>query len=237
MRFFLRARVCGVLCSAQLLLLYCHSSLARALPHPPSLTYTPLSPGDVGAIGRLTVVPNEGVILDLKGVQYSGTIIPCCTLMVVGMSGAEARVESLVSDFVQVEHLGNVLESLGGALTSGVVDPSLLDFEDLACSEAGGGEGSGEEEGEEGEEGGASASGGGGRKRKGSGGGGGGGGAGKRARAGEEGSEGEDQGGGTAAGKKQRARASKMAKKAAAAAIKGAFGRKVTVKGKGRKKQ
>ena len=216
----------------------CCSSLARALTRltpPPSLP-PPLTPGDVGAIGRLTVVPNEGLILDLKGVQYSGTIIPCCTLMVVGMSGAEARVESVVSDFVQVEHLGNVLESLGGALTSGVVDPSLLDFEDLACSEAGGGEGSGEEEGEEGEEG-ERAGGGGGRKRKGSGGGGGGGGAGKRARAGGGDSEGEDEGGGTAAGKKQRARASKMAKKAAAAAIKGAFGRKVTVKGKGRKKQ
>ena len=191
----------------------------------------------MGAIGRLTVVPNEGLILDLKGVQYSGTIIPCCTLMVVGMSGAEARVESVVSDFVQVEHLGNVLESLGGALTSGVVDPSLLDFEDLACSEAGGGVGGGEEEGEEGEEGERGGSGsGGGRKRKGSGGGGGGG-AGKRARGGGGDSEGEDEGGGTAAGKKQRARASKMAKKAAAAAIKGAFGRKVTVKGKGRKKQ
>ena len=93
--------------------------------------------GDVGAIGRLTVLPNEGLILDLKGVQFAGTIVPSCSVMVVGFSGVEARVESVVSDFVQVEHLSNVLESLGGAMTSGLLDPSLLEFEDCGCSEAG----------------------------------------------------------------------------------------------------
>jgi hypothetical protein len=99
--------------------------------------------GDVGAIGRLTTLPNEGLVLDLKGMQYAGTIVPSCSLAVVGFSGGEARIESIVNDFVQLEPLSNVLESLGGCLTSGAVDPALLEFEDVECGEEGlGGSGS-----------------------------------------------------------------------------------------------
>jgi hypothetical protein len=53
--------------------------------------------GDMGAIGRLTVIPNEGVILDLKGHQYAGNIIPCATLMVVGFGPTEAKVRRPVT--------------------------------------------------------------------------------------------------------------------------------------------
>jgi hypothetical protein len=71
--------------------------------HPlPSSSRSPFIAGDIGAIGRLTVLPNEGVVLDLKGDQYGGTIIPCASFMVVGFQPKEARVEAVVSDFVQV---------------------------------------------------------------------------------------------------------------------------------------
>jgi hypothetical protein len=41
--------------------------------------FTPVA----GAIGRLTVLKNEGLVLDLKGHQYAGSIVPCATFMVV----------------------------------------------------------------------------------------------------------------------------------------------------------
>ena len=50
--------------------------------------------GDIGAIGRLTVM-NDGLLLDLKGHQYAGTIVPTNTLMVVGFGANEARVSVL----------------------------------------------------------------------------------------------------------------------------------------------
>ncbi len=175
----------------------------------------------MGAIGRLTVLPNEGLILDLKGVQYAGSIIPCCTVMVVGMSGAEARVESMVSDFVQLEHLGNVLESLDGALTSGVLDPSLLEFDDVACSEAGGEGGSGSDgDGDGGSSGGGAGGGGAGGKKKA-----------KKKSAGKRGGGSDDDGEGGESSKEK-----KKKKKVAAAAMKGAYGRKVTVKKGGKKR-
>jgi hypothetical protein len=175
--------------------------------------------GDVGAIGRLTTLPNEGLVLDLKGMQYAGTIIPCCSLAVVGMTGGEARIESIVSDFVQLEPLSNVLESLGGALTSGAVDPALLEFEDVECGEEGLGGGSGEEEGGNG--------GGGSGGEEGEGGEGGGKrGAKKRNRGGSSG----DGGGGKKKAKKEHSAAAK-------AAAKGMHGHAVKVKKGGGKKK
>jgi hypothetical protein len=87
--------------------------------------------GDIGAIGRLTTLPNEGIILDLKGHQYGGSIVPCGSFMVVGFQPKEARVETIISDFVQVEHLANMIDSLTGSLTSGTIDPVLLEFQDV----------------------------------------------------------------------------------------------------------
>ena len=50
--------------------------------------------GDVGAIGRLTTLPGEGIVLDLKGHQYAGAVVPCATFMTVGFTPVEARVRS-----------------------------------------------------------------------------------------------------------------------------------------------
>lgn len=41
------------------------------------------------------------------------------------------QVEAIVNDFVQVEHLANIIDTLGGNLTSGTVDGALLQFEDV----------------------------------------------------------------------------------------------------------
>jgi hypothetical protein len=57
-----------------------------------TVVYTRCLTGDTGAIGRLTTMRGDGVILDLKGHQWAGTIVPCSTFMVVGMGPTEARV-------------------------------------------------------------------------------------------------------------------------------------------------
>jgi hypothetical protein len=59
-----------------------------------SVTFVSSLTGDIGAIGRLVALPNDSLILDLKGHQYAGTIVPCNTFAVVGMSGVEARVST-----------------------------------------------------------------------------------------------------------------------------------------------
>lgn len=48
--------------------------------------------GDIGAVGRLTTLPNNTLLLDLKGHQYAGSIIPCNTFMVLALGPTEARV-------------------------------------------------------------------------------------------------------------------------------------------------
>lgn len=94
-------------------------------PPPPHIA------GDIGAIGRLTVLPNDGLVLDLKGHQYAGTIIPCASFAVVGFTPTDARIETIVNDFVQVEHLANMVDALTGTVTSGTVDGAMLRFEDV----------------------------------------------------------------------------------------------------------
>ena len=97
--------------------------------------------GDIGAIGRLTTIEgrrgslrNSGIVLDLKGHQFSGTIIPSASFLVVGFGGKEAKVESIVSDFVQCEHLANLVDGLSGSLVSGS-EAALLKFDDVDAPE------------------------------------------------------------------------------------------------------
>ena len=90
--------------------------------------------GDVGAVGRLTS-SKSGLILDLQGHRYAGTIVPCATHLVVGIGKSEAKVESIVNDFVQLEHLESVIGAMGGALQGGEGEGStiaqLLSFADV----------------------------------------------------------------------------------------------------------
>lgn len=89
--------------------------------------------GDVGAVGRLTA-SHSGVILDLQGHRYAGSFIPCHSHLIVSLgklsasvgasvhvlnqkffSGAnEAKVEHVCQEFVQLEHLENVIARMGG---------------------------------------------------------------------------------------------------------------------------
>jgi len=78
------------------------------------------------------------VILDLKGSQYAGTIVPSCSFLVVGFSGDAAKVEAHATDFLQLEHTADLLGSLSGALEGGGVDAALLGFEDVAGDEEAG---------------------------------------------------------------------------------------------------
>jgi hypothetical protein len=117
--------------------------------------------GDSGAIGRLTMLGRSGIVLDLKGHQYTGRVVPCTSFMVVSFSagGKEAKVESLVSDFVQMEHLADIVGEDGDGGIGGAgpgEESALLRFHDVDAPEAEaalrrlkarGAEGGGDEEG------------------------------------------------------------------------------------------
>lgn len=77
----------------------------------------------------------QSVILDLKGMQYAGSIMPSCTALVVGLGPSEAKIEGITSDVLVLEHVQDLLDSLGGALRAGGVDAALLGFEDVDCAE------------------------------------------------------------------------------------------------------
>lgn len=59
--------------------------------------------GDAGAVGRFGIVRHGQAQLDLKGQVYSMTVIPCAsTLCVLNIRSADAKVETMLSDFVQL---------------------------------------------------------------------------------------------------------------------------------------
>eukprot|EP01138_Halocafeteria_seosinensis_P010369 gb/GECG01010587.1/.p1 GENE.gb/GECG01010587.1/~~gb/GECG01010587.1/.p1 ORF type:complete len:444 (+),score=87.49 gb/GECG01010587.1/:1-1332(+) len=91
--------------------------------------------GDVGSIGRMSTT-DKGIILDLQGHRYAGTIVPSLAHMVVGITPKEAKVESVTNDFVQLEHLQNVLEDMKGTMTEGAEDiEELFRVEDVDAIE------------------------------------------------------------------------------------------------------
>ena len=62
--------------------------------------------GDFGTIGRLSA--NAGgsgpaVTLDLKGKVSDGDVVPCNTMCVLAIDGAKARIETVFTDFVQLQ--------------------------------------------------------------------------------------------------------------------------------------
>ena len=65
--------------------------------------------GDFGIIGRLSA--NAGgsgpaVTLDLKGKVSDGDVVPCNTMCVLAIDGAKARIETVFTDFVQLQVTG-----------------------------------------------------------------------------------------------------------------------------------
>ncbi|KAL0209372.1 hypothetical protein RCL1_007740 [Eukaryota sp. TZLM3-RCL] len=67
--------------------------------------------GDVGCVGRLKCSEPDQLFLDIKGHLYSGTVIPSRTLMVVNVGGADAKIESLMSSYIECTYAGNIFDS------------------------------------------------------------------------------------------------------------------------------
>eukprot|EP00002_Diphylleia_rotans_P032672 TRINITY_DN6879_c0_g1_i2.p1 TRINITY_DN6879_c0_g1~~TRINITY_DN6879_c0_g1_i2.p1 ORF type:complete len:187 (+),score=64.01 TRINITY_DN6879_c0_g1_i2:62-622(+) len=66
--------------------------------------------GDIGTVGR---VRKEGsaLTIDLKGYIFSGTVCPSNSFLVINVVGNEARVESIINDFIQTELTGNIFDA------------------------------------------------------------------------------------------------------------------------------
>ncbi|KAL3155039.1 hypothetical protein ABBQ38_011559 [Trebouxia sp. C0009 RCD-2024] len=62
--------------------------------------------GDAGAVGRFSIVQHgqqQRAQLDLKGAVYSMSVVPCAsTLCVVNIRQTEARVETVLSEYIQL---------------------------------------------------------------------------------------------------------------------------------------
>ena len=62
---------------------------------------------DTGAIGRASFPKVDGkrqFRLDLRGQEYAATIRPCPTMLVLNVSGGEAKVETVLSEYVTLKH-------------------------------------------------------------------------------------------------------------------------------------
>ncbi len=58
-------------------------------------------------------------MLDIKGHQYIGEIVPCGAFMVVGIGASEAKVENIMTDFCQISQKKNLMDSISGIVTAG----------------------------------------------------------------------------------------------------------------------
>lgn len=98
--------------------------------------------GQSGAVGRLEA-DERGVILDLKGYQYRGTIRPGPTAMVVALTReGQFKVESITDEFVTLDAQGaHVMDSMGDNMREGF----MVREEDVNARNKGG-----DEEGDEG---------------------------------------------------------------------------------------
>ncbi|XP_058068181.1 DNA-binding protein BIN4 isoform X2 [Magnolia sinica] len=71
--------------------------------------------GDVGAVGRIsfssTPSGSSEMLFDLKGNIYKTTIVPSSTFCVVSFGQAEAKIEAIMNDFIQLKPHSNVYEA------------------------------------------------------------------------------------------------------------------------------
>ena len=73
---------------------------------------------DTGVIGRVSV-QKRSLTMDLKGHQFTAYLRPCATLLVVGVTGDRAKVETLVDEFCELSGRRNVVEQMSGVLVRG----------------------------------------------------------------------------------------------------------------------
>ena len=72
---------------------------------------------DTGAIGRASFPRVDGkrkFRLDLRGQEYDATIRPCATMLVLNVAGAEARVETVISEYATIKHTHDARTAAGG---------------------------------------------------------------------------------------------------------------------------
>eukprot|EP01134_Creolimax_fragrantissima_P005108 CFRG5108T1 len=86
--------------------------------------------GDTGAVGRFFAKPNDDNIikLDLKGYTYSGKPRPCSTFMVVKVNSGEAKVESLIDTYLDLECIDSVYNATE-VLTGNIDEDDELESE------------------------------------------------------------------------------------------------------------
>ncbi|KAH0690043.1 hypothetical protein KY289_017401 [Solanum tuberosum] len=90
--------------------------------------------GDVGAVGRIIVSDgpsgNHEMLLDLKGTIYKTTILPSRTFCVVSFGPSEAKVEAIMSDFIQLKSQSNVYDA--ETMIEGTLDGFTFDSDEEA---------------------------------------------------------------------------------------------------------
>lgn len=88
--------------------------------------------GDIGAVGRIVVsnspTGNQDLLLDLKGTVYKTTIVPSRTFCVVSVGQSEAKIESIMNDFIQLEPQSNLFEA--ETLMEGTLDGFTFDSDE-----------------------------------------------------------------------------------------------------------
>ncbi|KAG5617402.1 hypothetical protein H5410_017226 [Solanum commersonii] len=90
--------------------------------------------GDVGAVGRIIVSDgpsgNHEMLLDLKGTIYKTTILPSRTFCVVSFGPSEAKVEAIMSDFIQLKSQSNAYDA--ETMIEGTLDGFTFDSDEEA---------------------------------------------------------------------------------------------------------
>ncbi|PIA43798.1 hypothetical protein AQUCO_01800089v1 [Aquilegia coerulea] len=88
--------------------------------------------GDVGAVGRVVITDAQSgdpeMLLDLKGTIYKTTVIPSRTFCVVSFNQAEAKIEAVMNDFIQLKPISNVYEA--ETMIEGTLDGFSYDSEE-----------------------------------------------------------------------------------------------------------
>ncbi|CAK9324305.1 unnamed protein product [Citrullus colocynthis] len=90
--------------------------------------------GDMGAVGRVVVSDSSSakneLCLDLKGTIYRAAIVPSRTFCIVSFGQSEAKIESIMNNFIQLKALSKVDEA--ETMVEGTLDGFSFDSEDEA---------------------------------------------------------------------------------------------------------
>ncbi|XP_057951388.1 DNA-binding protein BIN4 isoform X8 [Malania oleifera] len=88
--------------------------------------------GDMGAVGRIVISDgpskNHEMFLDLKGTIYKTTIVPSRAFCVVSFGQSEAKIEAIMSDFIQLKPQSNVYEA--ETMVEGTLEGFSFDLDD-----------------------------------------------------------------------------------------------------------